>query len=227
MRDEPPDLAVQDLIRLELAPLLRDRNAFAMKVGDIKEMILAQVGQWVEEKIFQAGIKWLLSLLNPVAAFIKACMAIYDIVKFFIERATQIAALINAIVDTLGSIVSGNISTMAKKIEDALVKLIPVAIGFLASLLNLGGISEAIRAVIDKLRAPVNAAIDWITNRPADRPWMATVSFASAHTPAMQPPAYPPAMQPPASMTSMSTRAASSTSSTRFRSAASPSPTHS
>jgi len=35
----------------------------------------------------------------------------------------------------------------------------------------------------------VDAAIDWITTRRADRPWMATVAFASAHTPAMQPPA--------------------------------------
>lgn len=37
----------------------------------------------------------------------------------------------------------------------------------------------------------VDAAIDWINERPADRPWMATVTFASAHTPAMQPPARP------------------------------------
>ena len=35
----------------------------------------------------------------------------------------------------------------------------------------------------------VNAAIDWIHTRPAGKPWMATVSFASAHTPLMQPPA--------------------------------------
>ncbi|MGD9765640.1 MAG: sulfatase-like hydrolase/transferase [Candidatus Binatia bacterium] len=35
----------------------------------------------------------------------------------------------------------------------------------------------------------VDAAIDWITSRPADRPWMATVSFTAAHTPVMQPPA--------------------------------------
>lgn len=35
----------------------------------------------------------------------------------------------------------------------------------------------------------VDAAIDWIKERPAGRPWMATVSFASAHTPVMQPPA--------------------------------------
>src|SRR5581483_6033865 len=35
----------------------------------------------------------------------------------------------------------------------------------------------------------VDAAIEWINSRPAGRPWMATVAFASAHTPLMQPPA--------------------------------------
>jgi len=137
------------------------------KVGDIKDMIITQVGEFVKEKIIFAGIKWVLSLLNPVAAFIKACMAIYDIVKFFIERAEQIAALINAILDTLGAIVRGNISAMATSVENALAKLIPVAIGFLASLLNLGGISDKIRNVIMKLRQPVNAAIDWIIGKAA------------------------------------------------------------
>jgi hypothetical protein len=35
---------------------------------------------------------------------------------------------------------------------------------------------------------PVDAAIEWIERQPKDRPWMATVSFASTHTPVMQPP---------------------------------------
>ncbi len=36
--------------------------------------------------------------------------------------------------------------------------------------------------------AHVDSAIDWITSRPAGTPWTASVSFASAHTPVMQPP---------------------------------------
>ncbi|TAL45504.1 MAG: arylsulfatase [Methylovulum sp.] len=36
--------------------------------------------------------------------------------------------------------------------------------------------------------APVDAAIDWINQRPKDRPWMASVSFATVHTPLEQPP---------------------------------------
>lgn len=35
---------------------------------------------------------------------------------------------------------------------------------------------------------PVDAAIDWIKRQPRNKPWMTTVSFATAHTPVMQPP---------------------------------------
>lgn len=45
-----------------------------------------------------------------------------------------------------------------------------------------------IRARTYRGTAPVDAAIDWIGQQPDDTPWMASVSFASAHTPAMQPP---------------------------------------
>ena len=34
----------------------------------------------------------------------------------------------------------------------------------------------------------VDSAVSWINMQPAGQPWMATVSFASAHTPVMQPP---------------------------------------
>ena len=34
----------------------------------------------------------------------------------------------------------------------------------------------------------IDAAITWINQQPADQPWMASVTFASAHTPVMQPP---------------------------------------
>jgi hypothetical protein len=35
---------------------------------------------------------------------------------------------------------------------------------------------------------PVDAAVDWIQSQAPNQPWMATVSFASVHTPVMQPP---------------------------------------
>ena len=45
-----------------------------------------------------------------------------------------------------------------------------------------------IRARTFRGSVPVDEAIEWITRQPADTPWMATVTFASVHTPLMQPP---------------------------------------
>jgi hypothetical protein len=48
--------------------------------------------------------------------------------------------------------------------------------------------STDIRARSFRGSVPVDAAIDWISRQPAGQPWMATVSFASVHTPLVQPP---------------------------------------
>lgn len=45
-----------------------------------------------------------------------------------------------------------------------------------------------IRARTYRGTVPVDAAIDWIKRQPKHQPWMASVNFASAHTPVMQPP---------------------------------------
>ncbi|MFA7668023.1 MAG: sulfatase-like hydrolase/transferase [Burkholderiaceae bacterium] len=39
-----------------------------------------------------------------------------------------------------------------------------------------------------RTRIETDAAIEWINSRPADRPWMATVSYSAAHTPWQPPP---------------------------------------
>ncbi len=40
----------------------------------------------IQNQVIQAGIKWILGLLSPVGAFVKAIMAIIDVVKFFVRR---------------------------------------------------------------------------------------------------------------------------------------------
>ncbi|HLF29527.1 MAG TPA: hypothetical protein VI566_00715, partial [Xanthomonadales bacterium] len=45
-----------------------------------------------------------------------------------------------------------------------------------------------IRARTYRGTVQVDAAIDWIKRQPKHRPWMASVSFSTAHTPVMQPP---------------------------------------
>ena len=132
------------------------------KLGDIKEMILDQVKDFVLTKIITAGITWLISLLNPAAAFIKACKLIYDVVMFFVNNASRIAKFVNTILDSVGDIVKGNISGVAAKIEDVLSQMVPIIIGFLASVIGLGGIGQKIREIVTKLQKPVNQALDFV-----------------------------------------------------------------
>ena len=48
--------------------------------------------------------------------------------------------------------------------------------------------STDIRARTFRGTEVVDAAIDWINQQPTGQPWMASVAFATAHTPVMQPP---------------------------------------
>jgi hypothetical protein len=134
------------------------------KVLELKSMVVDAIWDYIKEKVITAGITWIIGLMNPASAFFKACKAIYDIIVFFIERGSQIIELINAIIDSVAAIVKGNIGAAAQKVEDALAKAIPVAIGFLASLLGLGDISGAMRKIIDKAQEPINKAIDFVIN---------------------------------------------------------------
>ncbi len=54
---------------------------------------------------------------------------------------------------------------MTAAIEGALSAALPVAISFLANLLGLGGISEKIKSIIGKVRAPVEKAVDWVIGK--------------------------------------------------------------
>ena len=140
-------------------------NMIKEQIGNLKDMVMDGIQSFIQEKVIIAGITWIISLLNPAAAFIKACKAIYDIVMFFIQRGSQIMALVNAVLDSVAAIAQGALGAAATAVENALAKAIPVAIAFLASLLGLGGISGKIRSIIEKVRAPVNRAIDWVINK--------------------------------------------------------------
>ncbi|MBM7860084.1 phage tail protein [Lentzea nigeriaca] len=135
------------------------------KLGDIKETILAQVKDFVITKIITAGITWLIGLLNPAAAFIKACKLIYDVVMFFVNNGSRILKFVNTVIDSVADIVRGNVGGVVDKINDVLGQMVPIIIGFLASAIGLGGIGAKIRSIIETLQKPVNKALDWVIKK--------------------------------------------------------------
>ena len=129
-------------------------------LGDFKEMVVSEIRNWVIIQIVKAAILWLISLLNPASALVRAIIAIYNVVMFFIERMNQIRRLVQAIVESVTSIVAGNIGAAANWIEQAMGRSVPVILGFLANLLGLTGITQKIQSIIRKLQRPVDLAID-------------------------------------------------------------------
>jgi len=132
------------------------------KIGDLKVMVLDAIQNFVIETVIKQGVLWVLSLLNPASAFVKACQMIYNVIIFFVEQGSQIVDLVNAVIESTTSIANGAIGAAATLIEGALSKALPIVIGFMASLLNLGGISDKIREIIETVKAPIDEAIDWL-----------------------------------------------------------------
>jgi hypothetical protein len=134
------------------------------KLSDLKDTVMGAIQDFVVVKIVKAGITWLISALNPAAAFIKACKMIYDVVMFFVEKGSQIKEFVDSVLDSIESIVGGGVGAVAKHIENTLARILPLLLGFLASLLGLGGIGEKIKEIFDKIRAPVEKAVDFVIN---------------------------------------------------------------
>ena len=127
---------------------------------DLKESVIGEIKNMVITQVITAGIKWVIGLLNPASAFVKAAMTIYDIVMFFVNRGSQIIELVKAVTESIKAIASGSVGAVAKAIEGALAKSVPVLIGFLASLLGIGGLVGKVQNIIKKIRKRIDKAID-------------------------------------------------------------------
>ncbi|MDI1257323.1 MAG: hypothetical protein PSV16_14610 [Flavobacterium sp.] len=126
---------------------------------DLKATVMDAIMDIIQNQVIQAGIKWILGLLSPVGAFMKALMAIVDVVKFFIQRAAQIMDLIDAFMESVAAIAGGKVGAVAKSIENALAKSIPVLIGLLASILGISGLADKVLGVIKKIRDRITKGI--------------------------------------------------------------------
>jgi hypothetical protein len=137
----------------------------ATKLSDLKDRVMNQIREFVITKVITAGITWLISLLNPAAAFIKACKMIYDAVMWFVENAQRLKEFADSVLDSVESIAAGGVGKVAQLIENTLAKSVPMLISGLASLLGLGGIAQKVKSVLETVQKPVNQAVDWLIGK--------------------------------------------------------------
>lgn len=129
-------------------------------LSTLKGMVIDAIQDWIISTIIKQATIKLLSMFNPAGAFVQACIMIYSTVMFLIERAAQIMAFVEAVINSVSAIASGAIGSAAAWIEKSLANAIPLVIGFLAALIGLGGISKKIKETIQKVQGVVDKAID-------------------------------------------------------------------
>ncbi len=138
-------------------------------IGSFWDMVMGGIKDWAITKIIKVAVAQLVMLFNPVGAVVEAVIEIYRTVEFFVKKINQILALVEAIVDSIANIAAGKIAAAANYVEKTLARTIPVMIGFLASLVGLGDISDGIRDTIEALQEKVDKgidmALDWIVKQ--------------------------------------------------------------
>ncbi|MEU3401093.1 phage tail protein [Streptomyces filamentosus] len=139
------------------------------ETGDLKSTILSKLTEYLIPTVIVAGIAWIISLLNPASAFVRAVKGIIDIVTFVVNQGAQIADFVNAVLDAVIQIANGGAAGVPKMVETALAASIPLLIGFLASLLGIGGLANKVKSVFQAVSKPVNRAIDKLVDFIAKR----------------------------------------------------------
>jgi hypothetical protein len=132
-----------------------------LKMADkLIDTMLGAVRNWVVTNIVVAAVTRLATMFNPVGAVVQAIRVIYNTVTFFVEKAKQIAALAQAVFDSISEIAAGNVTKAANYVEASMARTIPVMLGFLAGQIGLGGIGKRVRDIIQGIQAKVDNAID-------------------------------------------------------------------
>nr|WP_239109752.1 hypothetical protein [Streptomyces anulatus] len=134
------------------------------EAGDLKATILGKLTTYLIPTVLIAGITWIISLLNPASAFVRAVKGIIDIVTFIVTQGAQIADFVNAVLDAVIAIANGGQAGVPKLIEAALATSVPLLIGFLAALLGIGGLANKVKSVFQSVSRPVTRAIDKIVD---------------------------------------------------------------
>jgi Domain of unknown function (DUF4157) len=161
------------------------------QLSNLKDMLLEQILSFVKSTIVEVAIQKILSFLSPVGAFIQAIIAIYNTIMFFIERLRTIAQVVASFIDSISAIASGAIGAAAARVEQTMAGLLTLVISFLARFIGLGKVSDEVKKIIDKIRAPIDKALDKVVE------WIVAMArrvgrfFAGAPASAARPPTDP------------------------------------
>ncbi|MBV9772300.1 MAG: hypothetical protein JO040_00015 [Gemmatimonadetes bacterium] len=133
-------------------------------LSNLREMVMEQVMTFVRDRIVQRAITTLVTSLNPAGAFVQAVIATYNTIMFFVERLRQIAQVAMSFIDSISAIAAGSLGPAANRVEQTMAGLLTLVISFLARIAGVGNISEQVTSVVNRVRAPIDRALDRVVD---------------------------------------------------------------
>lgn len=134
-------------------------------LSNLWDMVVGGIKDWLIQNVVQQAILKLATMWNPIGAIFELIQTAWNAYQWLRENAQRIFGLVEAVVNSISSIVAGDISGAANLVESSLAKLVPIAISLFADLLGLGGIADQMKQIIGQVQALVDQAIDALIQR--------------------------------------------------------------
>ena len=131
-------------------------------IQNLRELVIEQIMSFVQSRIVQAAITRLVSMLSPAGAFIQAIIATYNTIMFFVERMRTIMQVAMSFVNSIAAIAAGRIQAAAARVERTMAGMLTLVISFLARIAGLGRVADAVTNIINRVREPIDRALDRI-----------------------------------------------------------------
>jgi hypothetical protein len=127
---------------------------------NLKDMVIQGIIDLVVDAVVTKAVPKLVAMFIPGAGFISAIISIYDMIMVFVNRISRIIQVVTAFINSITAIAAGNIGAAAGRVESILAGLLSLAINFLAGFAGLGRIAGRVMGVINRIRAPIDRALD-------------------------------------------------------------------
>jgi hypothetical protein len=134
------------------------------QLANLKDMVIGGIIDMIVGAVVKKAIPKLIAMFIPGAGFISAILSIYDTVMVFVNKIKQIAAVVKTFIDSIVAIAQGEIAGAAERVERALAGVLSLAINFLAGFAGLGKVADKVMEIINKVREPIDKALDWLVN---------------------------------------------------------------
>jgi hypothetical protein len=129
-------------------------------LANLRQMAIDSIRDMIVGFVVTRAIPRLLAMLIPGAGFISAIVSIYGAISTLVRELRRIAEVVTSFLGAMAAIAAGNIGAAAARVEQALARLITPVISFVAGFLGLGNIASRVRALLTRLRAPIDRAMD-------------------------------------------------------------------